>query len=1226
MKKIQQSYKFIIKLILLALLGGMLSCGDTDYLSLSSREARLPGSGQNIANLNPEGSDILNTSTNHSAKDNEIRPKVNGLAGAVNIPIPSVNHFGTVSVQYPIDVPKGRAGMSPKVGLSYSSTGGDGLVGIGWNIGTGLGVISRTTRNGQLYYDERDEFTYNGQRLIKVSSGSGEDGTYRLEIESNFQRFELTESTDGGVWHVYDMGGTVTTFGADKNSRIYHPNDDTKTYSWNYTKSVDLNGNYMEAVYDTSEYNSNHILYLKEVRYTGNENEGFTPHQYVRFHLKERDEAYVSKGPGFIMKMDKILDYVEIGWDDPNGSDDTELWRYTMVYETSEDSNRQILKTVESNRTTTEPEFEYQPATHHFSWKVINNKYASDPEIDPKSTRYFEGDFNGDGISDMVFFNPEDGEWKAVERHGDGSYQFKSYANRYKDYDNDSKIQFFKGNVSGDYNGDGRSDIAFYLPETRTFMVAEHNGTNFEFKEYGRQNIFDLDIFRCEWFSGDYDGNGLSDSLLYDESTGRWVLMRNMGGRFEFKIISRHFQNLFRNDFDPDDNLDSTYTQDTSLHGKDRGKVHFLNGDYNGDGRTDISIYDQRSGKWWVGENHRDDSQHDSFFTIEWRVYKEFDAPEEALFGHDRFSGDFNGDGLSDFLLFDKAEGFWWIGETSYDWAGNGNIQFRKYSRTPQHRDITRWLQGDFNGDGRTDIGFYSKTDGNFWIGESIPNGFRYRIYSNMSYGPDSERVLQKAPLPQDEVRIQGASTVMATASNAYKVDYKFNGNYHNDRGETVFVGAFSKEEPELLIFNKLEDTILFKSGDGDPIEVLTDIDLEGDDVRILNQNKPRRFRGRDGILYYEKDENMISDDSHSFNLIHYDSGFTNTVLAEFDDIENFDITGSLHLTDSFKANDSDSYVLVLDDQRIAGGAQFVLFNGATRTNLTITGDDTAQWNTIFSASKGSGDRHRRRVYTFFSGRFTVDAASDGQVLMVDRTGYPHKWYLGTVNLGGGTIDFQRLTVSGESTFYSNGYTNQFRVRDDGSLVYASNVEGRTQFHRVVVSGTSMTQTDYYPLGEGISFRGEFDSENNPVIHTTQGIQKVILGSSQSLQNLVTQNRTIQRPDLYEQLYPFRWIQGDYNGDGKTDIGIFHLKEPEWYFANTVGTVPDMMYKVRNGIGGRYELAYENSTTFDNTGDDDVPDLPMNYKVCTKITVDNGFGNRIFMNYDYEGDSPSQRS
>ena len=39
-------------------------------------------------------------------------------------------------------------------------------------------------------------------------------------------------------------------------------------------------------------------------------------------------------------------------------------------------------------------------------------------------------------------------------------------------------------------------------------------------------------------------------------------------------------------------NLDSPATNDDSEYGKDRDKIIFLNGDYNGDGRSDISIFD----------------------------------------------------------------------------------------------------------------------------------------------------------------------------------------------------------------------------------------------------------------------------------------------------------------------------------------------------------------------------------------------------------------------------------------------------------------------------------------------------------------------------------------------------------------------------------------------------------------------------------------------------------
>ncbi|WP_133124146.1 FG-GAP repeat domain-containing protein, partial [Leptospira haakeii] len=190
----------------------------------------------------------------------------------------------------------------------------------------------------------------------------------------------------------------------------------------------------------------------------------------------------------------------------------------------------------------------------------------------------------------------------------------------------------------------------------------------------------------------------------------------------------------------------SPYTADKSKDGIGRGKVQLLVGDYNGDGRTDISLYDSRSGKWIVGENHRNDDKSDPiYFKLQWKLYRQFSVAEDALFSNDRFSGDFTGDGFSDFLLFNRNTGEWTLGET-----GNGTINFRIWSTTPQFKQITRWLQGDFNGDGRTDIGFFSASDGKFWIGEATNTGFRYKIYSDMNYGPDQNRVM-KTPLPKDE-------------------------------------------------------------------------------------------------------------------------------------------------------------------------------------------------------------------------------------------------------------------------------------------------------------------------------------------------------------------------------------------------------------------------------------------------------------------------------------------
>ena len=149
-------------------------------------------------------------------------------------------------------------------------------------------------------------------------------------------------------------------------------------------------------------------------------------------------------------------------------------------------------------------------------------------------------------------------------------------------------------------------------------------------------------------------------------------------------------------------------------------------------------------------------------------------------------------------------------------------------------------------------------------------------------------------------------------------------------------------------------------------------------------------------------------------------------------------------------------------------------------------------------------------------------------------------------------------------------------------------------------------------------FRGEYDNAENPVVYDAAGAKKLVLADSR-IDPLAGTPLTIARADLRTKAYNFRWIQGDYNGDGKTDIGFFHLKEPNWYFAVTTGTVPDLISEVKNGIGGSYEFEYANSTTMDNTDDEGVPHLPMNYKVCTALTVHDGLGRDVTTRYSYAG-------
>ena len=62
----------------------------------------------------------------------------------------AVGQTGAATYTIPIDLPEGRVGMTPELGLVYSSQQGNNVMGQGWHI-SGFSSISRT--NTTTYYN-----------------------------------------------------------------------------------------------------------------------------------------------------------------------------------------------------------------------------------------------------------------------------------------------------------------------------------------------------------------------------------------------------------------------------------------------------------------------------------------------------------------------------------------------------------------------------------------------------------------------------------------------------------------------------------------------------------------------------------------------------------------------------------------------------------------------------------------------------------------------------------------------------------------------------------------------------------------------------------------------------------------------------------------------------------------------------------------------------------------
>jgi hypothetical protein len=113
---------------------------------------------------------------------------------------------GSFSTAYPIAVPVGRVGATPQLALTYSSSRGNGICGMGWSLD--LSYIERTGANkGMLRYDATDKFMmYMNGRLVELLPPA--NGNYPRKTEGFMDIRFNDQFSSTSNWVVTDAGGT----------------------------------------------------------------------------------------------------------------------------------------------------------------------------------------------------------------------------------------------------------------------------------------------------------------------------------------------------------------------------------------------------------------------------------------------------------------------------------------------------------------------------------------------------------------------------------------------------------------------------------------------------------------------------------------------------------------------------------------------------------------------------------------------------------------------------------------------------------------------------------------------------------------------------------------------------------------------------------------------------------------------------------------------------------
>jgi RHS repeat-associated protein len=245
-------------------------------------------------------------------------------AGINLIEPPQANNMGDARLSYPIEIPPGRNGMQPQLAVSYNSSGGNGWLGLGWDLS--VPSVTIDTRWGVPRYNPKDEtetYMVAGEMLTPVAH-RGEfvdreaDKQFYPRIEGSFNRI-IRHGDDPAKywWEVTGKNGVKNFYGGTSAgldpAAVLSNGPGGNIFRWALKQTVDPNGNMVTYFYEEVEdygvgVTANNVigrqLYLKKINYTGYEN---SPGKYEVVFIREREltpeikreDVTIDARPGF---------------------------------------------------------------------------------------------------------------------------------------------------------------------------------------------------------------------------------------------------------------------------------------------------------------------------------------------------------------------------------------------------------------------------------------------------------------------------------------------------------------------------------------------------------------------------------------------------------------------------------------------------------------------------------------------------------------------------------------------------------------------------------------------------------------------------------------------------------------------------------------------------------------------------------------------------------------
>ena len=636
-----------------------------------------------------------------------------------------VSNLGAALYHIQIEVPDGGP-LMPDVSIDYNSQAGDGLVGYGFNIG-GLQCITRGGKDlfrdkekTGVKYDANDAFFLNGTRLILQNGVYGADGSTYTPEGNPYTTVTLHNSAASiASWFsVTDKDGKVYEFGYSTDSRyIFNDRKNVShTAAWYVNKVSDSHTNYMTYHYTTSK------CVIRPTRINYGMNRGVT--NSVIFNYSTLPAASITKFAlgdsqgtldvylsSIVTQTDNNV-YRTYSFSYDGKKDDTTLKHYRLTQVDMKNGAGEATSPIKIlwNHL-------LNPALQSTELNVATKDSSSGIKEQDKS--FFAADLNGDGVSDIIRISSVD----ITDYYGGGHHETFVYISRSKvsirgevAYHEpivfrlplSSSIDDLKNVIGGssvlDMDGDGYNDIIIPFHSKGTGWNNEDfyiifgsdvsaGGTISSKFSMPLQAVSETPLFTTL----DTDGNGRDDIVCVEQRpiNGKYpcFLVKMSAGR---KLNASHFT--------------------VSLP---KNPEKMFSGDYNNDGLTDLIVLHDSGYKIYFNNGGAEaalkftESNTKTGATLKnfWRIQQ----------------GDFDGDGLTDFVYNVSRETFLWVarnnGDGTFTCTKSDNIGISEGTFTVYDNDKFSLMVWDMDHDGRSDV-MVCKADY-----EHISNWFKIESY-----------------------------------------------------------------------------------------------------------------------------------------------------------------------------------------------------------------------------------------------------------------------------------------------------------------------------------------------------------------------------------------------------------------------------------------------------------------------------------------------------------------